>query len=106
MAEQYFNRYGPFEVDGKNKPMPFIKINVKNTDKYIKTKENTRFDILSQRYYGTGKYGWLILQANPEFSSLEFDIPVKTRIRIPFPLLESLQDYKSNVDRHINLYGI
>ena len=56
MAEQYFDRYGAFKTDGKIKLIPFIKIPPKPTDIIINTKENTRFDILSQEYYGNGKW--------------------------------------------------
>jgi hypothetical protein len=106
MAEQYYDRYGIFRVDGQIKTVPFIKLDAKATDIFIATKENTRFDILSQRYYNNGKHGFLILQANPSFGGLEFDIPVGTRIRIPFPFQKTLQEYNEKINRHIQLYGL
>ena len=106
MAEQYFDRYNIFKVDGNVKPLPFIPLNDKSTDIVITTKKNTRFDILSQKYYGNGKHGWLILQANPSFGGLEFDIPVGTRIRVPFPFKPSLQEYQEKIKQHIELYGL
>jgi hypothetical protein len=106
MAEQYFDRYSAFKVDGEMRVLPFIKLSPKPSDIIINTKENTRFDILSQEYYGNGKHGYLILQANPEFGGLEFDIPVGTRIRIPFPFTETLQDYQDKIKTHIRLYGL
>tara|TARA_Y100000389_G_scaffold175133_1_gene185667 strand:- start:263 stop:583 length:321 start_codon:yes stop_codon:yes gene_type:complete len=106
MAEQYFDRYGVYRVDGEVKPVPYIKIKPKASDIVIVTKETTRFDIISDKYYGNGKHGWLILHANPSFGGLEFDIPVGTKIRIPFPFLQSLQELEDNIRTHINLYGI
>jgi hypothetical protein len=106
MAEQYFDRYGIFKVDGESKTVPFIKLDEKPTDIIIQVKENTRFDILSQKYYANGKHGYLILQANPSFGGLEFDIPVGTNIRIPFPFKKTLQEFQGKIIEHINLYGL
>jgi hypothetical protein len=106
MAEQYFDRYGTFKVDGQVKPVPFIKLDSKSTDIFITTKENTRFDKISQKYYSNGKHGFLILQANPSFGGLEFEIPVGTRIRVPFPFKKTLQEYQDKINRHIELYGL
>lgn len=106
MAEQYFDRYGIFKVDGEVKPVPFIKLDEKATDIIVQVKENTRFDILSQRYYGNGKHGFLILTANPSFGGLEFDIPVGTNIRVPFPFKKTLQEYQGKITKHIELYGL
>ncbi len=39
--------------------------------------------------------GWLILQANPQYSGLETSIPDGAVLTIPFPLVASLQDYKN-----------
>jgi hypothetical protein len=106
MAEQYFDRYGIFRVDGDVKPVPFIKLDEKPTDIIIQTKENTRFDILSQKYYSNGKHGYLILQANPSFGGLEFDIPVGTNIRVPFPFKKTLQEFQEKITKHIKYYGV
>lgn len=106
MAEQYYDRYGYFKMDGQVKPLPFLKIPNKATDIIIVMKENTRFDILSQKYYGNGKHGWIILQANPTFGGLQEDIPIGTKVRIPFPFMETLQQIESSIKRHIKLYGI
>jgi hypothetical protein len=106
MAEQYFDRYGIFKVDGEVKPVPFIKLDEKSTDITIQIKENTRFDILSQRYYANGKHGYLILQANPSFGGLEFDIPVGTNIRVPYPFKKTRQEFEEKITKHIELYGL
>lgn len=106
MSEQYFDRYGIFKVNGEVKPVPFIKLDEKPTDIYITVKENTRFDILSQMYYMNGKHGFLILMANPSFGGLEFDIPLGTRIRVPFPFKRTLQEYQDKIMTHIQQYGL
>lgn len=105
MANKYLDRYSKFKGDSNYSPVPGIKIPEKSTDKYLTYKVgSTRFDVLSQKYYDTPYYGWLIMLANPEFGGLEFNIPNNTTIRIPFPLTESVNDYLSGVDTYITLY--
>lgn len=103
----YYNRYykmtGP---GGKSKPMPFIKLQIKPTDKYETYKIGvTRFDKLSQKYYGNSLHGWLIMLANGEKGGLEFTIKDGDVIRIPFPFKETLQEYEDAVNRYIKLNG-
>lgn len=105
MAQKYFDRYDRFRSDSNFKFVPGIKIPEKSTDKYVTYKVGqTRFDILSQKYYNSPYYGWLIMLANSEFGGLEFNIPNNKTIRIPFPLTESVNDYLSGVDKHFRLY--
>ena len=106
MARGYFNRYKSFKFDGNIKPVPFIQLDIKPTDEYIITKDNTRFDILSQKYFGTATHGFLILQANPELGSLENDIKPGTRIRIPLPFNDTMVEYNEKVKNHIKYYGL
>ena len=40
------------------------------------------------------------MQANPQYGTLEFLIPDKSELRIPFPLNETLTEY----ERDINIY--
>ncbi len=101
----YYDRYRDFRIDGQVKTLPFIKLPIKGSDKRIVTDRKTRFDKISNQYYGNPYHGWLILQANPEFGGLEFDIPENTVIIVPFPLNKSLEDYQSQVDRYKRLYG-
>jgi hypothetical protein len=101
----YYDRYRDFRKDGMVTTLPFIKIPVKPSDKRIVTDNKTRFDKISQTYYGNPFHGWLILQANPEFGGLEFDIPENTVIIVPFPLNKSLEEYQSQVERYKRLYG-
>jgi hypothetical protein len=65
----------------------------------------TRLDKISQQYYGTPFFGWLIQQANPRYTGLEAAIPDGAVLTIPFPLLTSLQDYKGAIDNHFLYYG-
>jgi hypothetical protein len=106
MANQYFDRYQYFEDEGTFKIVPGITIPIKSTDKYIQFRSGKdRLDKLSQEYYNTPLFGWLILQANPLVGSIEFLIPDNYMLRIPFPLVPSLQDYKKAVDFYKLYYG-
>jgi hypothetical protein len=86
MGNQYFDRYQDFKVDGGYKPLPFIKIEPKNSDKTV--------------------HGWLILLANPIYGGVEENIPDKEIIRIPFPLTDSIQQYIKAVEKYKLLNGI
>jgi hypothetical protein len=107
MGNQYFDRYQDFKVDGGYKPLPFIKILPKNSDKtVVYDSETTRLDKLSQSYYDNPYYGWLILLSNPIYGGVEENIPNKEIIRIPFPLTDSIQQYITAVERYKTLTGI
>ena len=102
-----FDRYHQFRMSGTIKQVPFIKIPVKDTDMYTYYEAgNTRFDLLSYQYYDNPNYGWLILQANPELGSLEYNIPDGTKLRIPYPLETVIKDYQADIEEYIRLYGI
>jgi hypothetical protein len=106
MSRSYYDRYDEFLVDGEFKIVPGIEIPIKKTDKYVSFKKNkTRLDKVSDQYYGTPVFGWLILMANPLAGSVEFQIPDNFMIRVPFPLVSSLQDYKRNVELYKLYYG-
>jgi hypothetical protein len=106
MALQYYNRYNNFLIDGNQTVVPFVKLPSKTTDKnYIYKVGQTRLDKISQQFYDTPFFGWLILQANPQFSGNEFIIPDGSVLTIPFPLLASLQDYKNALENHFYYYG-
>lgn len=105
MANQYFDRYQFFEENGSFRIVPGIEIPIKTTDKYIVyRKGKDRLDKISQDKYDTPFFGWLILLANPLSGSIEFEIPDNSLIRIPFPLLSTLQDYKRAIEIY-NLYN-
>lgn len=101
MAASYFDRYGNFKNKDKFSFIPFIKLTKKPSDLRISWKETKRLDKVSNNVYGSPFYGWLILLANPEYGGLEFDIPEGASLRVPFPLMESLQDYQTKVDNYI-----
>jgi hypothetical protein len=65
----------------------------------------TRLDVLSNEFYGDASYGWLILQANPELRSCEFEIDGSVEVRIPFPLEEVIAGYEKDIDKHKLYYG-
>lgn len=94
-----YNRYKSFiGGDGSIKEVPFIKIPVRETDKYTYwDKYTSRMDLVSYQYYGDPNYGWLILQANPSLPSLEFMIDQGERIRIPFPLDMAITQYENDI---------
>lgn len=106
MDNTYLDRYKKFKDDDNFKPVPGIKLPEKDTDKYVPYRlGSNRLDIMSNEYYGTPYYGWLIMLANQEFGGLEFMIPDNTTIRIPYPLKTSVNDYLRGVDTYIKLYG-
>lgn len=106
MARRYYDRYEEFRENGSVKILPFLKIPRKNTDQLVAYDGSKRLDIISDDYYNSPNFGWLILQANPEYGGLEFDIPNGTVLTVPFPLNESLQQYEKEIKKYINLYGI
>lgn len=103
---QYFNRYDYFLEDGEYSIVPGIELPQKATDKFTTYKKaKDRLDKVSQEYYGSPLFGWLILLANPKLGSVEFEIPDNSVLRIPFPLINSLQDYKKGVELYKLYYG-
>ena len=105
-SRQYYNRYTEFLINGEQKTVPFVSLQSKSTDKrYIYRVGQSRLDQISQQYYGTPYFGWLILQANPQFGGLEWNIYNGAILTIPFPLLGSLQDYKNALDNQFYYYG-
>lgn len=106
MAVSYFDRYKRFRDNGSVRTIPGIKLLPKSTDKQVVYKKNkSRMDILSLEYYNSPFFGFLIMLANPQFGGLEFNISDGEIIRIPFPLESSLEQYNSEVEKHIRLYG-
>jgi hypothetical protein len=102
-----YDRYTKFRTNGSIRFVPFIAIPEKNTDYYeIYNLGYTRLDLLSYQYYGNPDYGWLILQANPQFGSMEFEIPDKTNLRIPYPLSTTIEQYNRDIDIYTETYGL
>ena len=106
MSKNYFDRYQFFIEDGNHRIVPGIEIPIKGSDKYVQYKKGKdRLDKISQEYYETPTFGWLIMLANPEFGGLEFNIPDSTIIRVPFPYDSALNRYMTEVTTHKQLYG-
>lgn len=102
-----YDRYKKFRINGGIKKIPFIGIPPKNTDYFeIYRLGQTRLDNLSYQYYENPNYGWLILQANPQYGSMEFEIPDKSTLRIPYPLNTTIEQYNNLIDLYIETYGI
>ena len=95
---QYYDRYAGFRRDGLVGRVPYVEITPSATDLNIKYDRNTmRMDMLSYKYYGDADYGWLILQANPQYGGYEFAIPDGVTLRIPYPLDGALLRYERQV---------
>ena len=106
MALQYYNRYNQFLVNGEQTVVPYVSLPSKPSDKaYIYKVGRSRLDKVSQEYYGTPFFGWLILQANPQYGGLENNIYDGAILSVPYPLITSLQDYKSAIDNYFFYYG-
>ena len=101
MAE--FDRYSKFRIDNGIEMVPYIEIPAQPTDYFYEYRRGqTRLDTLSNDYYGNPNYGWLILQANPEFKGFEFSIPDGVELRIPYPLDNAISRYESSVNSWLN----
>ena len=106
MALQYWNRYTDFLLNGEQTVVPYVPLQTKTTDKnFIYKVGQSRLDKISQQFYGTPYFGWLIQAANPQYSGSEFSIPDGAVLTIPYPLVASLQDYKTVLDEHFFYYG-
>jgi hypothetical protein len=106
MALSYYNRYSDFLINGQQTVVPYVVIPRKTGDKsYIYKVGKSRLDKVSQEYYGSPFFGWLILQANSEFGGLENNIYDGAILTIPFPLIPSIQDYNSALENHFYYYG-
>jgi hypothetical protein len=102
----YYNRYTDFIINGENITVPFIKLTSKAGDKKVIYKVGrSRLDKISQQYYESPYFGWLILQANPSVGGLEWNIKDGQVLIVPYPLVASLQIYKKAVDDYFFFYG-
>jgi len=96
MQQNDYDRYSILRNnDGTIDMMPFVNLPVNSSDKYETwNTEFSRLDKLSQKYYGSPFYDFLILLSNNQYVS-EFDIPNQKVIRIPFPLSKAKADYET-----------
>ena len=96
-----FNRYSQFKGLNGQFIVPFAEIPIERNDRYEKyIKGKTRMDLLSFEYYNSADYAWLILQANPQYGALEYNIPDKVELRIPYPLDISLTEYQKSIENY------
>lgn len=103
---QYYDRYRQFRNESNIEPVAGIIIPQSNTDKSVVYKKGvSRLDKISNDYYNNPYSGWLIMQANPQFGGLEFNIPDGTIIRVPYPFNEAINRYITQVSRYKQLYG-
>ena len=95
MAQRDYDRYAILtNANGTSDMMPFVELPQNPSDKFENWNTTfSRMDKLSQKYYGSPFYDFLILYASGFMS--EFDIPDGTLIRIPFPLQKVKADYEN-----------
>lgn len=99
-----FDRYSQVRNGNEIGLVPFVEIPVKNTDRYETYRKGlTRLDQLSYQYYDSPDYAWLIMQANPQYGSMEFAIPDGSELRIPYPLNSTLDDYQKGIETYKKL---
>jgi hypothetical protein len=105
MAE-YYDRYKQFRVNSTIEPVVGVIIPESSSDKTVVYKKGvSRLDKISNSYYNNPYSGWLIMQANPQFGGLEFNIPDNAQIRVPYPFSDGLNRYITQVSRYKQLYG-
>ena len=99
-----FDRSSSFRKNGVT-TIPFGEIPIKNSDiKIIYKRGEKRLDQISYQYYDSSDYAWLIMQANPQYGALEFNIPDNVELRIPYPLDISLSDYQKSLETYNKYY--
>jgi len=64
------------------------------SDIYVYTTIGDRLDKLSQQYYNSSEYYWVIASANPDVGLNSLYIPEGTQIRIPTNLNNILLSFK------------
>jgi hypothetical protein len=103
---QYYDRYKSFRVDSGIEPVAGVIIPQSSTDKSVVYKKGqSRLDKISNDYYNNPYSGWLIMQSNPQFGGLEFNIPDGAVIRVPYPFGDAVSRYITQVTRYKQLYG-
>ena len=102
-SKTYFDRYNSLRGNSDMAFIPNITIPTSSDDKYeiYKLGEST-LDMFSEKYYLDSNYFFLIASANPEYGSLEYLIPDRTVIRIPYPLKTALERYNNAIKDYID----
>ena len=100
-----FDRYSKVRRNGQIGIVPHVNIPKSSSDYYEMYERGTsRLDNISYKYYQDSNYDWLIMLANPEYGSLEYNIPDRAQLRIPFPLSNTIQYYNTAIDNYNRLY--
>ena len=100
-----YDRYSKLRKDGKVGIIPNVVIPKTTSDYYeVYERGKSRLDNISYKYYQDSNYDWLIMLANPEYGSMEFDIPDGSQIRVPYPLSDAIQYYNKAIDNYNRLY--
>lgn len=100
-----YDRYRLVRNDGTVGYLPSVVLTEKDSDYYeIYKQGNTRLDLLSNKYYNSPDYDWLILLANPEYGSMEFNIPNNVELRIPYPLDATIKEYEEKIKIFFEYY--
>jgi hypothetical protein len=102
----YYDRYKSFINGSSIEPVAGIIIPQSSDDKTVVYKKGqSRLDKISNDYYNNPYSGWLIMQSNPQFGGLEFNIPDEAIIRVPYPFDSAINRYITQVSRYKQLYG-
>lgn len=100
-----YDRYKLFRKNGCVNNAITVTLTPKNTDFFVTYERGkTMLNNVSYEYYGDANYDWLILMANPEYGAMEFEIPDGSRLRIPYPLEDSINDYINKVYNYQKFY--
>lgn len=101
----YINRYKQFLNSDGIEYIPSLSITTSDSDESkLWNKSSDRLDKLSQTYYGHPFGGWLIMLANKNLGSDEFDFENGDLIIIPFPYQNAIQRYENAVKKYNTLY--
>ena len=72
----------------------YPEIAYRNTDFYVISQEEDRYDLYTNEYYRDHTLWWIIPAANPKLPFNSLYPPLGVQIRIPIELTEILSDYK------------
>ncbi len=99
-----YDRYYLLRGDGDDiEPTPFIRISESSSDKFEVWKKGfSKLYMLSQKYYSSPFYDFLILFANPKHMN-EWEIPDGEMIRIPFPIERAKGEYEAVIKRRVEM---